>query len=129
MIVAGLGCQKGVPAERIVAAIQRALSHHGATQAELGLLLTGVIKSEEPGIREAAAQLGLPLMIVDDARLQSAAGRCLTTSQASMDATGLPSLSEAAAIVGAASGGRLLGPRIVLDVATCALAETAGAHQ
>lgn len=126
MIVAGIGCQKGATGQQIAAAIRRSLSQYAAAEPDLGLILTGVIKGQEAGLREAASQFGVPFMIVDDGRLKSASDKCLTTSQASIDATGLPSLSEAAAIIGAGPGGRLLGPRIVVDGVTCALAATGG---
>ena len=101
MIVAGVGAQKGVAPDSMVTAIQHALSRHGVTQHDLGLILTSMAKGGEPAIREAASQLSVPLMVVDDRRLQAAAPKCLTVSSHSIAATGLPSLSEAAAIVGA----------------------------
>lgn len=102
-----------------------AVRRHGHEQSELGLLLTGEIKRHEPGILEASALLRVPLMILDDKRLQSVADRCLTASPISVATAGVPSLSEAAAMVGAGRNGSLLGPRISHDGVTCALAMTA----
>lgn len=125
MIVAGVGCKKDVSATPIVALVRAAMERHGHSIAELGLLATGEIKRSEPGIVEAAGLLGVPLLIVDDNRLQAAASRCLTSSKTSQIATGLPSLSEACAIVAAGPGGRLLGPRLTGYGVTCAIGATA----
>jgi len=125
MIVAGIGCRKGATAEQIVAVIRQALEQHGLAMTDIGLLATGEVKRHEPGISEAATRLGVPLLVLDDGRLRAAAPSCLTSSAASMEIAGVPSLSEAAAIAGAAGGGRLLGPRVSGDGVTCALGITA----
>ena len=126
VIVAGIGCRKGVAAEPIAALVRQAIARHGLDLGDLGLLATGEPKRGEPGISAAARSLGVPLLILDAERLRSAAAGCLTSSPASLEAAGVPSLSEAAAIAGAGAGGRLLGPRLASDGATCALGATAG---
>lgn len=125
MIVAGVGCRKGVEAQRIVDAVLQALRLGGLPENALGLLATGEVKRGEPGICEAATLLGVPLLVLDDGRLRAAASRCLTRSEASIEASGVPSLSEASAIVAAGPDGRLLGPRTILGDTTCALGVTA----
>jgi cobalt-precorrin 5A hydrolase len=124
MIVAGIGCKKRAAAEQIVSAVQRAIRDGGLDLADLGLLTTGEVKRDEAGIVEAATRLGVPLLILDNGRLRTAAPGCLTSSPASLEAAGVPSLSEAAAIAGAGANGRLLGPRLAGDGVTCALAVT-----
>jgi cobalt-precorrin 5A hydrolase len=124
MIVAGIGCRKGAAAEQIIAAVQEALDCYGMDTSALGLLATGEVKRDEPGLTQAAAMLNVPLLILDAGRLKGAAPRCLTSSAASLEASGVPSLSEAAAIVAAGPNGRLLGPRLALDTVTCALGAT-----
>lgn len=125
MIVAGIGCRKGAAAEQIIAAVHHALDSYGIEPATLGLLATGEVKRDEPGLTQAAAMLNVPLLILDAGRLKSAAPRCLTSSAASLEASGVPSLSEAAAIVAAGPNGRLLGPRFAHEAVTCALGVTA----
>jgi len=125
MIVAGIGCRKGVTAEQVIAVVQQAIDRQGLALADVGLLATSEIKRHEAGIAEAATTLGVPLLILDDGRLRAAAPGCVTSSAASIEAAGVPSLSEAAAIAGAGGGGRLLGPRLAGDDVTCALAITA----
>jgi len=124
MIVAGIGCRKDATADQIVAAVRAALGQHGLAIIDLGLLVTGEIKRHEAGIAEAAKRFGVPLLILDEGRLRAAVPLCLTASAASQAIAGVPSLSEAAAIAGAGTGGRLLGPRLASEGVTCALGAT-----
>lgn len=124
MIVVGIGCKKGVSAAEIVDSLQAALDALNLDEARLGLVASSELKRDEAGLSEAATLLDLPLMLVDDARLQAVANRCVSSSQASLDATGLPSLSEAAALVAAGPGGRLLGARMANEGVTIAFGAT-----
>lgn len=116
-MVAGIGCRRGASAEEVLAAVSAARVGHGA--ARLDALATLEAKRDEPGIAEAAARLGLPLVIAE----ATEDARGLTRSAASLAATGAASVSEAAALAVAGPRARLLGPRLVLGRVTCALAE------
>lgn len=118
MLVAGIGCRRGVTAEAVLAAIALALQEAG--RAAVHLLATIEAKRDEPGIAAAAASLAVPLRIV----AAPGAETTLTESAASRAATGLGSVAEAAALAAAGPGARLLAPRTALHGATCALAET-----
>jgi cobalt-precorrin 5A hydrolase len=126
MIVAGLGSRRGVSADEIVEAVHAAAARCGVEPAAVGRLATGQKKASEPAFAEAALRLGIPLEIMSDKALAATQGRTLTHSGHSMVETGLPSLSETAALAAAGSGSRLLGPRIVVGPVTCALASTEG---
>ncbi|WP_305670451.1 cobalamin biosynthesis protein [Falsiroseomonas sp.] len=125
MMVAGLGCRRGARAEDVTAAVALALQTAGRAPAELARLATSASKAEEPGLRAAAASLGLQLDAVPRPALLAAAHGCLSHSARVLAETGVPSLAEAAALASAGPGARLLGPRIsVARAVTCALAET-----
>jgi cobalt-precorrin 5A hydrolase len=124
MIVAGVGCRRGTPADAITAAIEAALAGNGLTKASLGVIATSAAKSAEPGIAEAAAALGLPLVLVAQTDLEAAAGRTATSSDRVLALTGVPSVAEAAALAAGGSAARLVAPRIAVGPATCALADT-----
>lgn len=111
MIIAGLGCRRGCAAEEIVALV-RAAGHADA-------LATPAFKRGEPGLQEAARQLGLELRFVTEAALAAVQPLCVTRSAAAERATGHASIAEAAALAG---GGVLVRPRIASANATCALA-------
>jgi cobalt-precorrin 5A hydrolase len=121
MIVAGLGSRRGVTAEDVMAAIRAAVGTHGLPMARIGLLATGEAKSGETAFAEAALRLGLPLEIVSQANL--AAQQTPTRSTASLAASGVGSMAEAAALAAAGDDARLLGPRTALGPVTCAIAE------
>lgn len=126
MIVAGIGSQKGVAPEAVLAAVDAALGTYGRARADLSGLYSSAPKIAEPGIVAAAHALGIGCHAVAEDALKQADARTLTSSSPSMAATGLASLSEAAALAGAGPDGRLLGPRIALGSVTCALAEAGG---
>ncbi|MBP7241027.1 MAG: cobalamin biosynthesis protein [Amaricoccus sp.] len=114
MMVAGIGCRRGVDAAEVIAAVAAARAAHAA----IALDTLATLKRDEPALAEAALRLGLPLLVVapvDDARL-------LTRSDASRAATGAGSASEAAALAAAGAGARLLGPRLAVGRVTCAIA-------
>jgi cobalt-precorrin 5A hydrolase len=111
MIVAGIGCRRGCAAEEIVALVRAA----GPADA----LAAPEFKRSEPGLHEAARQLGLELRFVTDSALAAAQSVCVTRSAVAERATGHASIAEAAALAG---GGVLVRPRIASANATCALA-------
>ncbi len=115
MIVAGIGCRRGIAAEAIVALIRRAEALGGPAEA----LAAPAFKRDEPGLVAAAARLGVPLLLVDDAAMRAAQARCLTRSAAAERAVGYASVAEAAAL---GEGGVLLVQRLAGAGVTCALA-------
>ncbi len=79
-------------------------------------------KADEPGLIEAARLLRAKLTPLPLAALEAQAERILTPSAAVQVRFGAPNIAEAAALAGAGAGGRLLGPRLKGDGATCAVA-------
>ncbi|MDZ5695864.1 cobalamin biosynthesis protein [Chelativorans sp. M5D2P16] len=94
-----------------------------APHPQIDALATAASKGDEPGIAGAAEFLGLPLITVSECDLKRVSARCLTRSAASLAATGVPSLAEAAALAAVGEEGRLLGPRIATGNVTCAIAQ------
>lgn len=103
-------------------AINAALKTYAVDPSGLDALATSHRKASEPGIRQAATVLSLPLRALDDHALRSVQHLTLTHSSMSMAVTGVSSLSEAAALAASGPGSRLLGPRIARNGVTCALA-------
>ncbi|MDN2565847.1 cobalamin biosynthesis protein [Aquibium sp. A9E412] len=124
MIVAGIGARRGASVAAVLAAVSAATRGHGLAPGDVGLLASSAAKAAEPGLAGAAAALGLRLAAVAAADLQRAAARTLTHSPRALAATGVPSLSEAAALAAAGPRGRLIGPRHAEGPVTCALATT-----
>lgn len=122
MIVAGIGCRKGVRTGDVLAAIETALGAHGLAVSSLSALATAHFKRAEDAISATGKALKLPLLLVDDAALRAVSLRVLTRSEPSLEATGTPSVSETAALAAAGQRARLLGPRIAVGPVTCAIA-------
>ncbi|TIN24012.1 MAG: cobalamin biosynthesis protein [Mesorhizobium sp.] len=122
MMVAGIGCRKGVSVEDVLAAIETAVEAHGLAMTALSALATAALKKDEDAIAAAGRVLNLPVILVDDAALQAVSSDTLSHSDLSQDLAGTPSVSEASALTVAGKGARLLGPRTVLGPVTCAIA-------
>jgi cobalt-precorrin 5A hydrolase len=127
MIVAGVGCRRGTAAPDIEAAIRAALDRAGIASHALDCIATTAAKSNEAGMVAAAAKFGVDLVLVPEAELQAANDRTATRSGRVLALTGLHSVAEAAALAAAGPTARLLGPRLVMGDATCAVAATGAA--
>jgi cobalt-precorrin 5A hydrolase len=115
VIVAGIGCRRGCPAEAIVALVREAEALAGRVEA----LAAPAFKQAEAGLHAAASLLGVPLLFVAEGVLLAAQARCVTHSDAAASATGFASVAEAAAV---GAGGVLVLPRLTGAGVTCALA-------
>ncbi|CAA0097353.1 Uncharacterised protein [Starkeya nomas] len=125
MIVAGVGSRRGVTAEEVCAAVRGALARHDVKLCDISLMATPAIKGGEAGIIKAALDLGLLLVMVPQAQLESAGERAVTHSERVVALMGVPSVAEASALAVAGRRSTLIGPRFVLGPVTCALAREA----
>lgn len=115
-VIAGLGCRRGCSMDDILLVLRR-------TGTEVAAIAVPAFKADEPGVREAARVLGLPVIRVDTAALARAQPRCETHSNAAKRATGFASIAEGCALAACGPNGRLTLARIAAGGATCALAE------
>lgn len=122
MVIAGIGCRKGVGVDEVLVAIAEALDHFAVPKPHLDALATGEIKVDEGGIAAASLRLGLPLRIISDVELKVADDRAVSCSEKSLELTGVGSVSEAAALAAAGPDSVLLGPRLSVGPVTCAIA-------
>jgi cobalt-precorrin 5A hydrolase len=127
MIVAGVGCRKGVRAADIEAAIVAAFDRADVAASQLRLIATSAAKGGEPGIALAASAIGVPLVLIPLGDLAAAGMRATTRSERVIALAGVPSVAEAAALAAGGRDARLIVPRIAVGPATCALAETEAA--
>ncbi len=122
MIIAGIGCRRGVSATEVQAAIEAAIARVPAARAHL--IATPASKHAETGIFEAAQSLGVGVTLIAPADLEKASTRTLTRSARSLAEMNVHSVCEAAALAAAGPSSKLLAPRIALGPVTCALAES-----
>ncbi|HTR17028.1 MAG TPA: cobalamin biosynthesis protein [Acetobacteraceae bacterium] len=116
---AGIGCRAFCPAEEIAALIRRVAILVGHSPSCLAIPAG---KAEEAGPREAAARLGLELVLISPEALRAAQPGCVTRSARAEAATGFASVAEGCALAAAGAGARLVLPRIASAAATCAIA-------
>ena len=122
MIVAGIGCRRGAPSVAIEQSIEAALSECRLGRSALNALATASEKGDEPGLREVANRLSLPLILVASPDLALASDRVLSFSKRVYFLKGVPSIAETAAIAAAGRDARLLAQRVSNREATCAIA-------
>jgi cobalt-precorrin 5A hydrolase len=122
MIVAGVGCRKGVSADEVEAAIEAALSNHRLAAHQLYAIAVPATRAVEAGVAAVAAARGVELVVVEQGALEDADARAVTRSERSKDALNVGSASEAAALAVAGPHARLLSPRLAVGSVTCALA-------
>jgi cobalt-precorrin 5A hydrolase len=127
MIVAGVGCRAGASAREIEAAIAAALDRAGLDASALGMIATSPAKGAEPGIAEAASGRGVKFVVVDQNVFEAAGARAVTRSERVLKLTGVPSVSEAAALAAGGPDARLVLSRVAVGPATCALASVGDA--
>jgi cobalt-precorrin 5A hydrolase len=126
MIAIGLGCRKGCAGEAIVALVRRALAAIDGAGAQASLF-SHADKKDEAGLRDAAQELGFPLVFLDAETLRLTSPRAATKSAKVMAIFGLPSIAETAALAGAGPSSVLLLPRMSQAGASCAIAGKARA--
>jgi cobalt-precorrin 5A hydrolase len=120
-VIVGIGCRRGVPACQIVTAIRAALDQTGIALTQVRLLASADIKADEPGLREAAAQLGLPLRLIASEEIRKC-GREFAHSKFVERHVGVPAVAEPAALL-AGRRTRLFLPKTVFQKVTVAIAE------
>lgn len=122
MIIVGIGAQSAATADDIVEAVRECCGRAGIALSEAGVL-AGLDRAETRAALEAAAkQLGVTAEVWTAEQLREMAPRCVTSSERSLAATGVPSIAEAAALAASGPDGMLLLPRFALARVTAALA-------
>ncbi|WP_425572864.1 cobalamin biosynthesis protein [Streptomyces blastmyceticus] len=119
---AGVGARRGVGADEVLALIGEALAEAGG--GALTALATAGAKAREPGLVEAAARLGVPLLSYGAEAL--AAVTVPNPSPAALAAVGAPGVAEAAALLAAGPYGVLVVDKRKSARVTCAVARGPG---
>lgn len=117
-VVVGVGVRRGVAADEVLRLIGESLAEAGLTAAAVRRLATLDARTGEPGLRQAAESLGVPLLGLPAAVL--AAVRVPGPSARVLALAGTPSVAEAAALAGL-PGGELLVPKRRSAMATVAV--------
>ena len=118
-LVAGVGAERGVSADEVIALINASLLFADLSPQSLAALATIDIKADEAAFHAAAAHFGVPLRIFTAAELNEERGRLANPSAIVEAETGTPGVAEAAAL----KAGSLLLPKRKSQRATCAIGQ------
>jgi precorrin-4 C11-methyltransferase len=128
VLVAGLGCMRGVPVDELRPALETALAGAGLAPESLAALTTVDLKADEAGLCELAAELHLPLRVVERANLEAAfprrdgGGWSEFSASAAQDKFDLPGVAEPCARLVAGVQSRLIVPKHSFERCTVAIA-------
>jgi len=119
-VIVGIGCRRGVKADAIIAAVDKALQKAGVERAEVRLLASADIKMDERGLLEAAYLLGIPLRFIRSEEIRSSRRR-FARSDFVKEKVNLPAVAEPAALL-AGRRTRLILPKMTSGAVTIVLA-------
>lgn len=119
-VIIGIGCRRGTPAERIVAAIRGTLAETGVSLEEVRLLASAEVKSDEPGLLAAAEALAIPIRFIAAEEIRSCL-REFSHSDFVQEKVSLPAVAEPAALL-AGRRTRLISRKKTYNGITIALA-------
>ena len=119
VVVAGIGCRRGVACEAIDQAVDQVLREVGVSWLALRSVASIDIKRNEAGLRAFCEKHGLPFEVFSAAELEAVEGT-FAGSEFVRSVAGVDNVCERAAV--RASGGELLAPKRALGGVTVALA-------
>jgi cobalt-precorrin 5A hydrolase len=119
-VIAGVGCRRGTPCEAIVAAVQATLERASVTLARVRMMASADVKADEPGLRQAARELNLPLRLIPSAEIRASA-RGFEHSAFVASKVGVPAVAEPSALL-AGRRTELFQPKMKYPGVTVALA-------
>ncbi len=120
IVFAGIGASRGAPAEEVAELLEEALREAGLAPQSIAAIGTISLKADEAAINALARDMNVPLRLFEAEEL--AAVDVPSPSAVVLAETGSPSVAEAAALLLAGEGGRLVLPKRKSANATCALA-------
>ncbi|GAB6158360.1 cobalamin biosynthesis protein [Desulfotomaculum varum] len=120
-LVVGVGCRKGVSGRQVTEAVKTACRLGGFSILSLQGLATVDLKMQEPGLREAAQYLRVPLLEVTRQQIEALQGQ-YTPSEFVKERIGVGGVCEPAALI-AGGTGRLQLAKQKLGPVTVAIAE------
>ena len=122
-LVVGMGCKRGVPAAELRAALETTLAEANLALDSVAGLATVDLKADEPGLHTLAAELGVPLQIIDRAELAALEPSQFSPS-AAQEKFDLPGVAEPCAVLAAGPEGRLLVAKRSFERCTVAVASS-----
>lgn len=70
-LIVGIGSRRGIESKQIVDAVNLALADAGLSLSDVRLLSSADLKADEPGLLEAARELGIPLRFISSEEIRA----------------------------------------------------------
>ncbi len=121
-LAVGVGCERGVAADEVMALVERCLDEAGLAPASVAGLYSLDLKMDEPAIHAAAAALGVPVRFFTAVELEAERPRLATPSEEVYRAVGCHGVAEGAALAAVGPKGALVLPKQRGARVTCAVA-------
>ena len=118
----GVGCERGAPADEVIALAERALSDTGLAREALACVVSIDVKADENAVHVLASHFGVPARFFDAATLEAETRRLANPSKVVFAEVGCHGVSEGAALAAAGASGTLIVPKIKSQRATVAIA-------
>lgn len=97
-LIVGVGCRRGVEAERIIDAVKTALADTGCALQWVRCIASADVKADEAGLIEAARALGVPLRFIASEEIRGST-RDFGRSEFVEQSVNLPAVAEPAALL------------------------------
>lgn len=123
-LVLGIGCRKGISADRIAEVANHALERAGVAMDEIDSVASATAKQNEPGLLEFAERSGKPIRFFPPEELNTA--DVPNPSEAAKKHIGANSVSEASALLGAGKNAHLILEKYADQDVTAAIAGGSG---
>ena len=117
----GIGCRRGIAGADLKAEVGNILQSHGYSWNDINLIASAELKKDEPGLLALAEELGTPVKFFSGEELNSI--QVNGVSHAAQEHLGINSVSEAAAMLAAGNGAKLIFGKTASGNVTAALVE------
>jgi cobalamin biosynthesis protein CbiG len=121
IVTIGIGCKRGAGPGEVLELVRATLAEAGLPPSAVACIATIDRKKDEAAIVELAAKFGVPVRFFPADAL-TAQTPVAQTSERVLDAVDTPSVAEAAALLAAGSGAKLIVRKRKSAHATCAIA-------
>lgn len=119
-IIVGVGCRRGCTAQAIVAAVRGTLNDNSIAVDEVRFLASADIKADEPGLIQAAAELGIPLRLIASDEIRACI-REFNPTPLAQERVNMPAVAEPVALL-AGRRTTLIRPKTIRNGVTVAIA-------
>ena len=128
-LVLGVGCERGVSAEHLIAHVETVLSDHNLAPEAVGLVTSIDLKMDEAAIHALAHHFKVPARFFSAEMLNEQMHRLANPSDIVFKEVGCYGVAEGSALAAVGESGDLLVAKVKSDKTTCAIGLAASSSQ